>query len=74
MEEREEVIIFSPKTVSGMIDVCRTTLYLWSKDGLFPVPVRLGPKNNKKGKVGYLASEVYAWIESRERIGKETAA
>ncbi len=45
------------------------TIYRWIEQGTFPRPVQLGPNS-----VGWRASEVEAWIESREPIGGNGAS
>jgi prophage regulatory protein len=39
----------------------RSTVYEWIKAGLFPAPVKLGPKA-----VGFRAEDIHAWIDARE--------
>jgi prophage regulatory protein len=54
-------------------DVCkvtglaRSTVYRDTARGSFPRPVQLGP-----GSVGWLESEVQAWIDSRPRAARPT--
>ena len=43
-----------------MIGLSRSTIYEQIQAGTFPKPIRLGPKA-----VGWLESEVLAWIEAR---------
>ena len=38
----------------------RSTMYLMVKNGIFPKPIKLSPRN-----VGWLRSEIDAWIQSR---------
>lgn len=38
----------------------RTTIYDYVSRGTFPAPIRLGPRA-----IGWLESEVHAWIEQR---------
>jgi len=40
----------------------RKTIYNWTRKGLFPEPVQIGPN-----KIGWYADEVEAWLESRPR-------
>ncbi len=44
------------------------SLYRRMKEGDLPLPVRLGPNS-----VGWRASEVQEWLDSRERIELPTA-
>ena len=46
----------------------RTTLWRWSRAGIFPKPRRIGPNS-----VGYVASEVDSWLEARAGDKAETA-
>lgn len=40
----------------------RKTIYNWTRKGLFPEPVQIGPN-----KIGWYEDEVEAWLESRPR-------
>ncbi len=40
----------------------RKTIYNWTRKGLFPEPVQIGPN-----KIGWYADEVSAWLEIRPR-------
>lgn len=46
--------------VLTLTGVSRPTLYRWAANGLFPKPVRLGPRAS-----GWRAGDVYSWLESR---------
>jgi prophage regulatory protein len=48
------------KAVTGL---SRSTIYALVKRGAFPSPFRLGPKA-----IGFLRSEVEAWIEQRAAV------
>ena len=48
------------RTIVSKTGLARSTIYAYVKLGLFPTQRRLGP-----GRVGWRASEVRAWIESR---------
>ena len=48
------------RTIMTKTGLARSTIYAYVKLGLFPAQRRLGP-----GRVGWRASEVRAWIESR---------
>jgi prophage regulatory protein len=41
------------------IDVSKTTLWRWEKDGIFPRRVRIGAS------YGWLATEIDAWIKAK---------
>jgi prophage regulatory protein len=46
--------------VEATTGLSRSTIYQHMQDGIFPKPIRLGPKA-----VGWLEHEVIAWIEAR---------
>ncbi|MBF0131161.1 MAG: AlpA family phage regulatory protein [Magnetococcales bacterium] len=50
--------------VSEITGLSRSTLHDYVRKGIFPVPVKLGPRN-----VGWKASQVSAWINSRHPKG-----
>ena len=56
---REEEL-WGLRTIVSKTGLARSTIYAYVKLGLFPSQRRLGP-----GRVGWRASEVRAWIESR---------
>ena len=47
----------------------KASIYRLMRAAKFPRPVRLGPRA-----VGWIASEITAWIESRERAGSDRPA
>ena len=55
--------------VLALIGVSNVTLWRWVKENHFPSQVILGP-----GSVGWLASDVEAWIESRPRFHTDDKA
>lgn len=54
--------MLSVRAVCGRLSVSRTTLWRWSREGDFPKPVELSPATRR-----WRASEIDAWIASRER-------
>ncbi|MFP3567718.1 helix-turn-helix transcriptional regulator [Paraburkholderia sp. SIMBA_030] len=52
--------------VLEMVGVKKTTIYEWVKLDLFPRPVRLGARA-----VGWLESDVSAWLATRKPIGAD---
>ncbi len=44
-----------------MLGVAKVTLWRWSRDGLLPPPVRLGP-----GSIGWRVSTLELWLRERE--------
>lgn len=53
--------ILRRRQVEELTGLARSTLYKLIKEGLFPVPVRLGSRA-----VGWRYKEIEAWIETRE--------
>ncbi|WP_186100875.1 helix-turn-helix transcriptional regulator [Burkholderia gladioli] len=47
--------------VLDTVGVKKTTLYRWIREGTFPAPVQLGTRS-----VGWLATDVQQWVESRQ--------
>jgi len=52
--------IYRRPDVENLIGLSRSTLYAMMAEGSFPKPVKLG-----KRAVGWRASDVHAWLESR---------
>ncbi len=53
------------KDVQFRTGLARSTIYLYVQQGTFPKPVSLGPRA-----VGWLESEVSAWVNERVRIAR----
>lgn len=51
---------YDDKTVAGLSGVSRSTLKKWAAKGYGPMRRKIGPR-----RVGYLASEVDAWLTQR---------
>lgn len=45
-----------------IIKASRVTVWAWRRDGTFPAPLKLGTH-----KIAWRASEIRAWMDSRER-------
>lgn len=58
--ERSSPNIMRRPAVEAKTGLSRSTIYQQMNAGTFPKPIRLGPKA-----VGWLESEVLAWIEAR---------
>ncbi|MBP7609008.1 MAG: AlpA family transcriptional regulator [Steroidobacteraceae bacterium] len=54
------------KQVETRTGLSRSTIYQYIHDGAFPKPVPLGPRA-----VGWLESDVSAWIATRVRIARD---
>ena len=55
--------ILSPKDTRAAVgNPDRKTLYNWTRKGLFPEPVQIGPN-----RIGWFEDEVSEWLESRTR-------
>jgi len=59
MEQRS---IWRIKKVSDKTAAAPSTIYEWVRKGLFPKPVKLGPRFS-----GWYSDEVQDWINSRPR-------
>ena len=55
--------------VLAVLKVSRPTLYQWMRRDGFPVPIKVGPRENR-----WLALEVAAWLEARPRARVLTGA
>lgn len=53
--------ILKVSEVSAIIGSPKSTLYMWMKKGTFPKPMKLGAR-----RVGFLASDIEAWVMSRK--------
>ena len=60
LKSTNEARILRIKKVNERTGLSRSTLYLLIKAGKFPAPIALGARA-----VGWLSSDVEAWIESR---------
>lgn len=60
MNAPADFILRQPE-VEERLGVSRSTIWVWRKAGLFPAPLRLG-----KVTIGWRASTVEAWLNSRE--------
>jgi prophage regulatory protein len=58
-------LILRRPQVETRTGLSRSTLYQYIQDGLFPRPVTLGPRA-----VGWLESDVNAWIDARARAAR----
>ncbi|WP_349568448.1 helix-turn-helix transcriptional regulator [Azotobacter salinestris] len=56
--------ILNTQTVCKTLSISRPTLWRWCRDGIFPQSRQIGPR-----RVGWLASEVQAWLDSRPEVG-----
>lgn len=54
--------------VLGIIGVSRSKLYADIKSGAFPFPISLGPRA-----VGWLDTEIEAWIAGRVQMARNSA-
>lgn len=61
MDAKDRVV--RRKQLLEIIGLSNATQWRMEKAGLFPARVRLG-----KGSVGWLLTEVEAWLQSRERV------
>jgi len=64
----ESMSILRRKAVETRTGLSRSTLYTYIRDGRFPAPVRLGSRA-----VGWVASEVDAWLTARVERSRSNA-
>jgi prophage regulatory protein len=57
----DAVRILRPPTVRARLGVSTTTLYRWVRQGLFPRPLKLGPRLT-----GWPEATFDAWVASRD--------
>ena len=62
---KETVEILRRPQVEARTGLSRSTIYQRMQDGTFPKPISLGTKS-----VGWLASEIDAWIAERIQISR----
>ena len=62
-------LILRRPQVEARTGLSRSTLYQYIQDGLFPRPVSLGARA-----VGWLESDVTAWITARTRVARPGTA
>jgi prophage regulatory protein len=54
------------KQVARLLNVTVPTLWRWTKKGIFPKPIKLGPNVS-----GWAAADVYSFLESRRNVDGE---
>ena len=62
MNEQECVLRWP--AVKAMTGISRVTCWRWSKSNQFPKPKKIGPNS-----VGWLQSEIVAWMRTRATVG-----
>ena len=63
---QREAAFLRRKEVQTRTGLSRSTIYQYIQEGAFPKPVPLGPRA-----VGWLESEVSAWIAGRVKIARD---
>ena len=66
LQSPREPAFLRRKDVQNRTGLARSTIYLYVQQGSFPKPVTLGRRA-----VGWLESEVSAWITERVRIARD---
>ncbi|PKY11545.1 hypothetical protein B1757_03835 [Acidithiobacillus marinus] len=56
----DDIIQRNPE-VQFRVKASRSTIYAWVKQGIFPKPVKIGPRA-----VGWRKSDIDEWLSSRE--------
>jgi prophage regulatory protein len=57
---KPHVLVVRMRQLTTMVGLSRSSIYVFVSKGLFPQPIRLGPKA-----VGWRVNEVEEWLESR---------
>ena len=63
---------YTVKEVCHRLHIARETLRRWERDNWFPKRIRFS--RHARGRVGFLRSEVDAWIEARRLASQRPAA
>jgi predicted DNA-binding transcriptional regulator AlpA len=63
---------YTVNDVCRLLHIARETLRRWERDGWFPKRYRFS--RAARGRVGFLKSEVLAWIEARRPVPDKPAA
>jgi predicted DNA-binding transcriptional regulator AlpA len=61
------VKILTKQEVLDLLHVSDVTLWTWIRDGNFPPSRVFGPGQGRRSTVGWIATEVYAWIANAPR-------
>lgn len=65
--------ILRRKQVEARVGLTRTTIYRKMSEGTFPLPISLGgPDSASNSAVGWLESEIDAWIDERIQQSRPT--
>ena len=69
-------LLSKPQMLALLGDPAYSTIWGWMKDGLFPLPIELGPANSRSTMIAWYADEVHDWIAARPRrvLGKRLHA
>lgn len=60
MTERDELRILRRREVEKKVGLKRSTIYLYLQQGIFPRPVKLGPRT-----VGWIETEIDGWLATK---------
>lgn len=68
MTIRSEYILMRIGEVCDWLNVSKSTIYKWVKDGTFPSPIILGDDVGAKNQASrWVKSEIEAWLNERPR-------
>lgn len=63
-----EYVLLRVAEVSGWLNVSKSTIYKWVKDGTFPSPIILGEEVSAKNHASrWVKSEIEEWLDARPR-------
>jgi prophage regulatory protein len=54
------------KEVAQWLGVSPSTIYKWSTEGRFPLPIKLGGEDQKRVAARWLEEDVQQWIQERK--------
>ena len=60
-------LLFKPQVINLLGGIAYSTLWSWMRQGLFPLPIELGPPGKRTTTIAWYADEVHDWITNRPR-------
>jgi prophage regulatory protein len=62
---KESVAFVRYQEAAKLLGVSRFTLWRWSREGLFPKPIKLGPNTS-----GFLLKDIQSFMTSRKTLSR----